>query len=87
MVLVKLGGVLDVACFEKNTITCTKLQHITWVNANPDTKRAAIELDARATGAVNTREVDNRKNFGGESKERPGKSRLEFMHGGWFTIF
>lgn len=86
-VLVKVEGVLDMACFEEDTIAYMKLQHITCVNTNPNAKKVAVELDARATGAADTREVDNRKNFRGESEERPGKSRLEFMRGRWFTIF
>jgi hypothetical protein len=67
-----------VARFKENTIACTKLHH---ANTNPNTKSAAIELDARASRAASTREV-----FGDESKERPRKSRLEFVDGGWSTI-
>jgi hypothetical protein len=45
-VSVELRSVLNVACFEKNAITYTKLQHITCINANPNGKKVAIELDA-----------------------------------------
>jgi hypothetical protein len=48
-VLVEFESVLKVACFKENTIACTRLHHIACVNTNPNTKNAAIELDARAS--------------------------------------
>jgi len=36
------------ACLKENRISCTKLYHITCINTNPNSKRAAIELGTRA---------------------------------------
>jgi hypothetical protein len=47
-VLVEFEGVRDVACFEENNISCTKLHHITGINTNPNSKRAATQLGTRA---------------------------------------
>ena len=57
-VLIEFEGVLNVACFKENTIACTKLRHIACVNINPNTKSAAIELDAQVSRA-STREVND----------------------------
>jgi len=74
-----------VARFKENTIACTELHHITCINTKPNTKRAAIELDERVVlpAPVTT---TNERISGDESKKRWGKSRLEFVHGGWSTI-
>jgi hypothetical protein len=58
--LVEFEGILNMACFKENAIACTKLQHITCVNTNPNTKSAAIELDARASRAASTRSTTER---------------------------
>ena len=60
-VLVEFEGILNVACFKEDAIACTKLQHITCVNTNPNTKSAAIKLDTRASRAASTREINDGK--------------------------
>ena len=78
--------ILNMACFKENEIACTKPQHMTCVNTNPNTKSAPIELYTRASRAASTRELNDGKNFRDKSKGRPRKSRLAFVDGGWFTI-
>jgi len=50
-VLVEFEGARDVVCFREDNISCMKLFHITCINTNPNTKRAAIELETRANAS------------------------------------